>query len=734
MTTMRMRHILPLTLLASLAAPAVLPAQDRSSTTIEPSTTTPAEAQSIPLADDPTLPNFVDVSGRGTIYTDNSDQGRAQRYRDLRGGGTVEFFRYTKDTDTHWISLQADHVGYRDQRFSAAINDFGKVKASFQFNQIPLYFSEDTQTLFTPQAGANPYALRIDDAIQSGLQNGTLKFGQVGALAHQFDLQLKRSIAEFQATYSATKHLDLDIWFRSTAKTGEQPWAGTFGFSDAVDLPAPVRTRTTDVLAAAEWAGDLGSARIGYDGSFFRNDVDTIVWDNPLRITDSATLGPLQGRETLWPDSNLNAGNLSGALNLPHRSHATAYISLGEWSQNNVLIPFTVNSALPSIPLDRQNSDAQARVTSMNYTFTSRPTDMLWLSARYKAYDFDNRTPVFHVTNTVAYDTTVEAFAEGGTSPYSMNRKTFDADASLTPFKYTAFRAGYTREQVDETFRTFDTTTQDTVRLSVDASGINWLMLRGVYEHSKRTGSGLDEQTLDDIGEQVSLRQFDISDFTSNRTSIVAQVTPVSSFSLNGSASFGNEDRPGDVFGLRSNDNQSYELGLDYVPRKSVSMGASYTWEKYTSLQASREANPGAQFDDPTRDWTTDGADRARTFNASMDLIKLVPKTDFRFSYDYSHAESVYIYGLAPNTTLAPVVQLPPVVNEPQRTTAELRYHFTKRFGAGLVYWLDTYSVNDFASNAQVAASIAQPSFLMIGYLARPYTANTLSARFTYYW
>ncbi|HVZ23134.1 MAG TPA: MtrB/PioB family outer membrane beta-barrel protein, partial [Vicinamibacterales bacterium] len=703
---MRLRHLLPLTFVASLAGSAVLLAQDRTSTTIEPATTTPAEAQSIPLGDDPTLPNFVDVSGRGTIYSDNSDEGRAQRYRDLRGGGTVEFLRFTKDTDTHWISLQADHAGYRDQRYYGAINDFGRFKASFQFNQIPLFFSDETQTLYTPQPGANPYALRIDDAIQLGLQNKTLTLNQAAAMAHQFDLRLKRSIAEFAATYSATKHLDLNFWFRSAAKTGNQPWAGTFGFSDAVELPAPVQTRTTDVLAAAEWAGDLGSARIGYDGSFFRNDVDTIAWDNPLRLTDSATLGPLQGRETLWPDSNLNAGNLSGTLNLPYRSHATAYVSLGEWSQNNVLIPFTVNSALPSIPLDRQTSDAQARVTSTNFTFTSRPTNMLWLSARYRSYDFDNRTPVFHLANTVAYDTTVEAFAEGGTSPYSMNRKTFDAEASLTPFRYTAFRAGYTREHVGETFRTFDTTTQDTESLSVDLSGINWLMLRGVYEHSKRTGSGLDEQTLDDIGEQVSLRQFDISDLTSNRTSIVAQVTPVSSFSLNGSVSAGNEDRPGDVFGLRSNDNRSYEIGLDYVPRKAVSMGASYTWEKYTTLQASREANPGPQFNDPTRDWTTDGADRARTFDASMDLIKLVPKTDFRFSYDYSHAESVYIYGLAPNTTIAPVVQLPPVVNELQRTTAELRYHVTKRLGAGIVYWLDTYSVNDFASNAQVAASI----------------------------
>jgi MtrB/PioB family decaheme-associated outer membrane protein len=721
----RLLHLL--TLIASMTAPTALLAQ-------EPSTPTPGAASSAPQTDE----NFVDFSARGTVYTPGSDEGLAQRYRDLRGGGTLEFLRWSKNTDTLWWSLQADHTAYRDQRYSAAFDNFGKVRGWFQFNEIPLYFSQQTQTLFTTPP-SNPFALRIDDAIQSGLQNRTLTTAQAAAFAQPFDMRLKRGVAEFKTTYSLTRNLDLEAWFWTTGKSGTQPWAGTFGFADAVEFAAPVETRTTDLRLGIEWANERGSARLGYDGSFFRNDVETIVWDNPLRITDSPTLGPLQGRMTLWPDSNLNAGTASGLINLPARSRATAYISIGNWTQDNPLIPFTVNSALPVIPLDRTTTDAQARVTSMNYTFSSRPVDSVLLTARYRTYDFDNRTPVFHLANTVAYDTTVEVFAEGGTSPYSINRKTFYADASYTPTRYSAFGIGYTRETIDQTFRFLDTTTENTFRVSGDLSGISWLMLRGVYEHAKRAGSGLDEQVLDDIGEQVSLRQFDISDRTANRVSVVTQVTPVSSFSVNGSVTAGNEDRPVDTlgrttFGLRSNNSRSWEIGADYVPREAISLGASYTWEKYTSLQASRQARPGPQFDDPTRDWTTDGADRARTFVGSMDLIKLAPKTDVRLSYTFSHAESVYVYGLAPNTTLPPVQQLPPVVNELQRATADLRYRFNQRFGAGLVFWYDKYTVNDFAMGTQTLTSVAQPSFFTIGYLFRPYTANTISGRLTYYW
>ena len=57
--------------------------------------------------------------------------------------------------------------------------------------------------------------------------------------------------------------------------------------------------------------------------------------------------------------------------------------------------------------------------------------------------------------------------------PYSLARRTFDAEVSLTPLKYSAFRAGYTRERISQTFRSFDTTTEDTVRLSIGIEHID---------------------------------------------------------------------------------------------------------------------------------------------------------------------------------------------------------------------------------------------------------------------
>src|SRR6185295_17317670 len=128
--------------------------------------------------------------------------------------------------------------------------------------------------------------------------------------------------------------------------------------------------------------------------------------------------------------------------------------------------------------------------------------------------------------------------------------------------------------------------------------------------------------------------------------------------------------------------------------------------------------------------------DRAHTFNASLDLLKFWPKTDVRIAYDLSNADTTYLYSLPPNTTLPPVVQLPsPAVrNELQRATLDTRYFITPRVAAGLVYWFDKWAVSDFAQDPATLNSIAQPSFLMIGYTTRPYTANSIWGRITYLW
>jgi MtrB/PioB family decaheme-associated outer membrane protein len=597
---------------------------------------------------------------------------------------------------------------------------------------------------------STPGKLTLNDSVQSGIQDKTLSLATALNGASVFDLRTRRDVADFALTYSARPNVDLKVTFKNTQKTGAYPWGGSFGISGAIatEVPVPVDHRTTDFGTKLEYANDRGYARIGYDGSLFRNNVTTLTWDNPSRITDSATAGPAQGRMALWPNTEMHTINAAGGLNLPGRSHATAFMSVSSLTNNNPLLPYTINSALVSPALDRATSDVSARVTSVNVAFTSRPVTTLWFSARYRQYEFDNRTVPFETGNSVNYDTAIVAL-NAASEPFGSIRHTFDADASFTPVRYVGFRAGYTREEVDRTYRIVEKTTEDIGRASVDLTGLGWLTVRGVFEHSARVGSAANGLELLSIGEQPLLRHYDIADRNQNRFNAIVQATPLSQFSINASAGIGTQDYPGSYFGLRNSDSHVYSVGADFVPSDRVSLGASYGFEKYTALQASRTANPlpantvaflndpTQQFNDPRRDWTDDSADRVRTVTASMDLIKLLRKTDIKVAYDYSRAESTYTYGLSANTVIATPLPLAPVVNELQRGTIDGRYFVNRRVAVGLVYWFDKYTVDDFALGP--VASLAQPAtatpaLMMLGYFYRPYTANSVMGRITYLW
>jgi MtrB/PioB family decaheme-associated outer membrane protein len=678
----------------------------------------------------------IDVGLRGTIYTNNSDEARYQRYRDLRNGAIADYFRASKNMGPWSFHAQADHIGYRDQRYFADISRPGKLHVTFEFNQIPIFYSQDTATPFTNGGGG---VLTLPDATQNAVQLKNATLADYIPIAPQFDLESKRSITDVHLVYNAREDLDVLVHFKNTAKKGEQQWAGTFGFSNAVEYPVPVDTNTAELGLAAEWTNDRADVRVGYDGSFFRNSNQVITWDNPLRLTDSAvddtsTKGPGRGREALWPNSNQNSASISGLLKLPERSQATAYVSLGDWTQNQTLIPFTVNSALASPSLDRPTADAKAHITATAFSYNTRAVDHLALNFRFRTYDFNNETPNFNVTQTVSYDTSVAAFAPGSNTIFSFNRKTFDADASWTPIPHGAFRAAYTRDNMSQTFRTFDTQHEDWLRLSADAMGFKTLTLRGVYEFSNRNGTGLDEQSLDDIGEQTSLRQFDISNRKTNRFSVIAIDQVNSNLSVNGTAFVGRDHRPDSTFGLQTNDNNGVGFGFDYVPDEKVSAGMSYEYEHYHTLQRSRQASSGTDFNDPTKDWTTDATDHAHTIHASVDLLKFWPQTDVRFGYDFTYATSLYIYGLTPDTTLPAVSQLPQVLNRRHRITADARRKFTQHLGGSVLLWYETYHVDDFAFSPVTLNTIAQPSFLTLGYLYRNYTATTIQARLTYLW
>ena len=686
----------------------------------------------------------VDIGGR--IGTVDGDDARFQRFRDFRDGAFLDNVRYVRDTERWLFEANANNVGYRDQRYEARFNQFGKLKVSFTWDQVPLFYSVDTATPFTE---VSPGVFRVPDQFQAAVQAGELSRYALNDLAAPFDLRSRRDSAELNLEYNVTRDLDLQFRLLNTMRDGAQNWMAPFGFNNAIELRAPVDSRTTDLMAGVEWANRKGMVRVAYDGSWYDNHVERLVWDNPIRITDITVSNAYlsgnaasQGQMTFWPNSTAHTISGTGSVSLPARSRAYAHLSRGAWLQDDALLPHTINTVIPSPALERPTAEAEAEITAATLGFVSRPTNLIWFNARYRYYDYNNTTPHIGIPDIVRFDGVAGETALGGPEPFSYSRNFFDADVSLTPSRFVAFRAGYGLETDDRTFRVFEETTENTFRASVDSTGLRMVTVRGVYEYSKRTGDGLDEQVLDDIGEQVSLRQFDISDRTRNRFSGVVHVMPLEMVAFSATAGVGRDNRPDAAFGLQDNDQYFLTVGFDAVPSDAIGVGVQYGYEHYSTLQASRQANPGPQFDDPTRDWFTDYEEKVNNIGAYLDLLGIMPKTDLRLGYDWNRASGRYLYLLPANTTLSTPQQLPELLDELTSLRAELQYRLTRRIALRVAYLFEDFNVDDYAfaptlfTQDSLVLPVVPPSpnTTYLQYMYRPYTANTGWIGIRYFW
>jgi hypothetical protein len=583
---------------------------------------------------------------------------------------------------------------------------------------------------------------RLNDTIQAAVQGGTATLASYASELRGLDLRSRRDTASGRFLYEATRHLDLSVAISSTKRTGAQPWGASFGFSDATVVPVPLDRRTNDVTAAAEWSNPRGSARLAYDGSWFNNGIEALVWDNPLRFTDttnanaySTGLASSQGRMSLWPDSSApQRERLGHAARCRTARGCSVTRRWARGCRTTRCCPYTINTAIAPIPLARETAEAKAVITSMNYRYTSRPhadhvrhreLPPLRLRQPDRTLRADQHRAPRRDAGPVARggDRAVRAIratsatwtcrrAASGTSP----------SAPATEWSATTAPTGTSRPP-----RTTSCAPRWTASRCHGARCVSSTTIR------LRKGSGLDEQVFEEINEQQSLRQFDIANRSRDRVSAIVQYLPTPALGLSGTASLGRERRPDSAFGLQDNDVHSLAAGVDYTLTANAVASVSYGYDTYRTLQRSRQANPPPDptFFDERRDWQT-------RMNEHVHTVQRQPRASARgagdvaaVAYDGVRDRSRYLYELAPSSTLTPVQQLPEVSRRSacSASTCGTRCRAPRR---GVGYRLDHFDTNDFALGPGIMDTALIPTFLNLQYQWRPYDVHTVYLRLAY--
>ena len=739
---MRRLMLVPLVCCLGLAAPTAARAQATGAPTAKPADTrakpqaaTPAAAETTeeakPSLFDETWHQF-EIGGRATSVS--GDPARFQRYQDLGSGVLFDKARYAREhPDGDWLfHAGADKVGWRDQRFFADYERTGRFALSGMWDQIPQFYSVDTKTPYSRSGDT----MSLDDATQRAIQSAQANSTAYIPLATQFDLRERRDVGTVDFKATPTTNVDVNASFRSIRHVGELPWGASFGFSNDVEVALPYDSRTNDFTVGAEWTNTRNMLRVAYDGSWFDNLDDTLIWDNPLRL-DDASNAPGHGRTALWPSNSSQTVSIGGFSKFAHRTQLTGAVSFGFWNNDQPLLPFTINTALTPPALPRDSAQAGANVFSTTLNLVSRPRNDWRFSGKLRIYDYNNQIPHTAIPQFINYDTSLATSATGGPEPFAHSNRNFDADATWTGLPPLAITAGYTHNATSHDFRIFESTGEDVLRLTADTIGSQWVTFRAQYELADKSGSGLDEDLLREIGEQPAMRHFDIANRSRNRFTGTVDVTPNDLLTFSASAGIGNDDYDASYFGLQESSFQQFTLAADYRHPTGFNAGATYSYENYDGLQRSRSASPGQtpdQVTDPNRDWTADAGETVHYFSIYAAPPAIKGRTEARVSYDYSHAEGSYLYTVVPGGPLPAPSQLPNVFNKLQQFHLDVRHRITDKLAGTLSYLYEPFRVYDFAFDQSVINSIVQPSSLVLGYVYRPYTAHSVVFGIRYLW
>ena len=203
-----------------------------------------------------------------------------------------------------------------------------------------------------------------------------------------------------------------------------------------------------------------------------------------------------------------------------------------------------------------------------------------------------------------------------------------------------ALTVGYTHNGNGYDARIFQSSGEDVFRVSADAVGSSWATFRVQYEVGSRSGSGLDEQALIDIGEHPEMRHYDLADRTRNRFTGQVDFVPSDVWMFSVSGGILHDDYGDTVFGLQESTGRTFSLAADYHQPNGLGAGATYNFERYAGLQQSHEGDSSdAQFNDPLRNWTADSTETVHYFSIYATPPRIGRNTEVRFSYDFSHAD-----------------------------------------------------------------------------------------------
>jgi MtrB/PioB family decaheme-associated outer membrane protein len=208
-------------------------------------------------------------------------------------------------------------------------------------------------------------------------------------LFHHVGLGTTREKYETGGAYSFSSAWDVTADITAEHKDGLKPM-GTVSRNTGADIstiiPDVIDSHTDQVQLALNYKGQHAFVTSTYYGSFFRNNIPFISWQN--WATGPAGTGTLNTISSP-PANDFNQATATAGVTF---SRTAKIVAFGSYARNTQNAAFLTNPTAPVVPVT--SLSGLVVTTAFNAKFTANPNKKFTLVASYKFDDHDNRTPI----------------------------------------------------------------------------------------------------------------------------------------------------------------------------------------------------------------------------------------------------------------------------------------------------------------------------------------------------
>jgi hypothetical protein len=342
-------------------------------------------------------------------------------YKDLQNGAYLSNFGVSADKpdEARFIEFVGGGVGAGDKFVGLQFGRYNDWRVNVFYNETPHVFTTNYRSLWsgggtgslTLNSGLPPGGSASAAATQTSITNvlaGT-DTTELSLVRRKAGVRLDMNLSESWKFYAA---------YSEENRTGSRPFGAVFGGGGGggdVEIPESIDYSTHDFITGARYTDSANSVNLQASASIFRNNLDTMTFDNPLFVTLNGTTGLTsngftQGRFDLVPGNEHYNVKAEYGRALPdfYKGNFTATAALGTMRQDDALIPPSLyslaggtvtadgvslaNNWNTTSALSKQSADARIDTRLANLELSLKPTDSLAVKGKLRHYETRNFT------------------------------------------------------------------------------------------------------------------------------------------------------------------------------------------------------------------------------------------------------------------------------------------------------------------------------------------------------